>query len=90
MMPALFTMISMPPKTFFPLCEKRGDSAGNRNIGLYGHSPPARGPDFLDDIFGVSGVASVVDDDSETVRSGRLAMAAPIPREEPVTIATLD
>jgi hypothetical protein len=41
------------------------------NIGLYGHSPPARGPDFLDDIFGVSDVAGVVDDDSETVRRNR-------------------
>jgi hypothetical protein len=49
--------------------EKRGDFRRNGNIRLYGHSPPARGPDFLDDIFGVSGVASVVDDNSETVRS---------------------
>ena len=32
-------------------------------------SPPVLdGPDFLDDIFGVSGVVGVVDDDSETIR----------------------
>lgn len=64
MMPALLTMISMPPK----LSSALSDFRRNGNIGLYGHSPPARGPDFLDDIFGVSGVAGVVDDDSETVR----------------------
>ena len=56
-------------KAFFRFVEKRGDFRRNGNIGLYGHSPPARGSDFLDDIFGVSGVAGVVDDDSETVRS---------------------
>ena len=35
----------------------RGDFRRNGNIGFYGHSPPARGPDFLDDIFGVSGAS---------------------------------
>ena len=44
-------------KAFFRFVEKRGDFRRNGNIGLYGHSLPARGPDFLDDSFGVSGAA---------------------------------
>jgi hypothetical protein len=38
-------------KAFFRFVEKLGDFRRNGNIGLYGHSPPARGPDFLDDNF---------------------------------------
>jgi hypothetical protein len=44
-------------------------SAGTDTSAFHGDSLQAPGLNFLDDIFGVSGVASVVDDDSETVGS---------------------
>jgi hypothetical protein len=68
--------------------EHAADRAGIGDIGLDGERAAAFALDLTGECLGGFCTGGIVDDDGEAV-ARRSATAAPIPREAPVTIATL-
>jgi hypothetical protein len=69
--------------------EHAANRAGIGDVGLDGERPAAFALDLTGERLGGFCAGRIVDDDGEAPVARRSATAAPIPREAPVTIATL-
>ena len=88
-MPALLTSTSTPPKAASAASNIPRTALASLTSALAVSARPPAGFDLASQRIGGLWHRRIVDDDGEAVGGETLATAAPMPREAPVTIATL-